>query len=78
VELASDSIKIRLEKLDDSVASVLGDSMAVSPHLEEDDILNPEADETIIPENPDAIGVELHDTTPKDLDEYLQTDIMIP
>jgi hypothetical protein len=52
--------------------------MAVSPHLEEDDILNPEADEKTTPDNTDAIGVELHDTTPEELDKYLQTDIMIP
>jgi hypothetical protein len=52
--------------------------MAVSPHLEEDDILKPEADETATPENHDAIGVELHDTTHDELDEYLRTDIMIP
>lgn len=52
--------------------------MVLSPPLEQDDIFNPEADEITTPEDPDVKRIELHDTTPKYLDEYLCTDIMIP
>jgi Reverse transcriptase (RNA-dependent DNA polymerase) len=75
-ELAQDLVKQQIHELDESIKRT-----PLIDHLigmNEDDILYPGHEPNAEPSEKEGPSIELHGTTPEELDEYLSKDVLLP
>jgi hypothetical protein len=77
-ELAQDSIKSRLHDFDQSVKAAYDQAWPTFVNVTDDDVLNSSEDEVHRPISPNENGMEYHDYTLEEMDEYLSKTLYLP
>jgi hypothetical protein len=77
-ELKLDPVKERLAKLDETIHRAYGHESPEAVEFEDGDILCPLDDETHVPAEAEASGLEMHTFTNEEMDEYVSKELYLP